>query len=387
VRKDEEAESRLSDAVSIGLLAEVFPKEVVDAAIDRAGVREQINRALPAGLMVYFMLACWLWSRCGYVRVLRELVAGLRWARGGYGDWKVPFDGSISKARVRLGEAVMADLFAGCAGAVGGPDDPGVFYRGLRVVSIDGTVYDLERTPENQAVFDTPSGGVFPQARMVALAECGTLAVIGAVFDSIAVGERTLCERLLGSLGEGMLVLADRGFPSYELYGAAMATGAQLAWRMSASFTLPVLERLADGTYRSELRGRRKDQRISVRVVEYTVKDEVTGISELFVIATTLTDPDRYPAADIARLYMQRWEVELVFKILKVQVRETHATLRSKSPAMVRQELWALLCCYQAVRRVVGRAAHTAGLDVRRVSFPNAFDAVRQSVATVHSPL
>jgi hypothetical protein len=387
VREDEIAEPRLGDAVSIGLLAMVFPVEVVDAAIDRAGVRELINRALPARLMVYFMLACWLWSRSGYVRVLRELVAGLRWARGGYQGWKLPFDGSISKARVRLGEAVMADLFAGCAGAVGREGDAGVFYRGLRVCAIDGTVYDLERTEENQAVYATPSGGVFPQARMVALAECGTLAVIDAVFDSIAVGERTLCERLLGSLNAGMLVLADRGFPSYALYTQAASTGAQLAWRVSASFTLPVLERLSEGTYRSELRGRRKDQRISVRVVEFTVKDKDTGISELFVIATTLSDPVCYPAAEIARLYLERWKAELVFKILKVQVRETHATLRSKSPAMVRQELWALLCCYQAVRQLVGRAAHTAGLDPRQISFPNLFDAVRQSVATVLSPL
>jgi hypothetical protein len=379
-------QARLADAVSVGLLARAFPADVVDAAVERAGVKEQVNRALPARLMVYFMLACWLWSRVGYVRVLRELVAGLRWSRGGYDGWKLPYDGSIAKARVRLGEAVMADLFDGCAGPVGRDGDAGVFWRGLRVMAIDGTVYDLERTEENLAVFGVPSGGVFPQARMVALAECGTLAVAGAAFDSIAVGERELAGRLLDRLTAGMLVLADRGFPSWELFGAAAGTGAQLAWRVSGAFALPLLQRLPDGTYRSELRGPRGAAPVPVRVVEFAVKDADTGISELFALVTTLMDTEAYPAAEIARLYLERWKAELVFEILKVQVRETHATLRSKSPAMVRQELYALLCCYQAIRQVIACAAHTARIDPRDIRFPEALDAVRRSVATVLSP-
>jgi IS4 transposase len=123
-----------------------------------------------------------------------------------------------------------------------------------------------------------------------------------------------------------------------------------------------------------------------VRVVEFAVKDADTGISELFALVTTLMDTEAYPAAEIARLYLERWKAELVFEILKVQVRETHATLRSKSPAMVRQELYALLCCYQAIRHVIARAAHTARIDPRDIRFPEALDAVRQSVATVLSP-
>jgi Insertion element 4 transposase N-terminal len=385
VRSDEDARWRLSDAVSIGLLVEAFPEDAVDAAVDRAGVREQINRALPARLMVYFMLACWLWSGCGYVRVLRDLVAGLRWARGGYEGWKAPFDGSISKARGRLGEAVLADLFGGCAGAVGGPEDAGVFFRGLRVAAIDGAVHDLERTPENQAVFATPPGGVFPQVRLTVLAECGTLAVIDAAFDSIAEDEQALSERLLGSLDAGMLVLADQESFSRNLYAKSAATGAQLAWRMPAADVLPVLERLPDGTYRSELPGLDKDRRIAVRVVEFTVDDRVvtkdvgTPDGEAFAIATTLLDPERHPAEELARLYLKRWTAELVFEILNVRVRPTHATLRSKSPAMVRQELHALLCCYQAVRRVRDPAAHAAGPDPRRIRFPNGSNTERRA--------
>lgn len=377
----------MTDAVSIGLLARVFPASVVDAAVDRCGVREKLNRQLPARLMVYFLLACWLWSDRGYVRVLRELMAGLRWAHGGYQGWRLPYDGSISKARVRLGDAVMADLFAGVRGAVGRQGDEEVFHRGLRVCAIDGTVFDLERTEENLACYGVPSGGWFPQLRVVALVECGTLAVIDAAGDSIAVGERDLAGRMLCSLGEGMLLLADRGFPSYELYTRAAATGADLCWRVSASFVLPVTKRLADGTYLSELRGRRKAERVTVRVVEFSVKDSETGVSEVFALITTLVDHERHGAEDIARLYLRRWRAETLIEILKIQIRGSHATFRSKTPAMVRQELYALLCCYQAIRQVIDAAARQAGTGLGQISFPSALDAVRQSVATAISPL
>jgi hypothetical protein len=338
-------------------------------------------------LMVYFLLACWLWSDRGYVRVLRELVAGLRWAHGGYRDWKLPYDGSISKARVRLGDAVMADLFATVRGAVGQDGDEGVFYRGLRVCAWDGTVFDLERTEENLACYAVPAGGWFPQLRLVALVECGSLAVIDAAGDSIAVGERELAERTLAGLAQDMLLPADRGFPSYELCRKVAGTGAQLIFRVSASFALPITARLPDGTYLTELRGRRKAERMTVRVVEFSVKDADTGISEVFALVTTLIDHERYPAKDLARLYLRRWRAETLIKLLKIEIRETHATFRSKTPAMVRQELYALLCCYQAIRQVIDAAARQAGADPARIGFPPALDAVRQSVARAISPL
>jgi hypothetical protein len=372
---------------SIGLLAQVFPRGVVDTAIDRAGVRELKNRALPARLMVYFVIGMWLWSGIGYVRVLRKVTAGLRWAAAEGERTPLPYDGSISKARARLGEAVLADLFAGCAGPVGRTGEAGVFFAGLRVASLDGTVFDAKPTPENLAAFKLPAGGVLPQVRLLAFAECGTMALLGAAFDSIAVDERTLVTRLLDRFAPGMLVLADRGFPSFELWRDAVVTGADLAWRVSASFALKPTERLPDGTYLAQLRGPRKHDRITVRVVEYSVKDAETGISEVFALITTLLDPDAHPALELARLYACRWQVELLFKILKVEIRESGAVLRSKSPAMARQEIWGLLCCYQAVRLVTAHAARHADVDATRIKFPELFDAVRDSVATAISPL
>lgn len=369
------------------MLAQVFPREVVDAAIGRAGVKELRERVLPARLMVYFVIGMWLWSSLGYVRVLRKVTAGVRWAADDADHRPLPYDGSIAKARARLGETVMADLFAGCAGPVGRVGEPGVFFAGLRVASIDGTVLDVKPTPENLAAFAVPAGGVLPQVRLLALAECGTMALLGAAFDSTAVGERELVTRLLGRFAPGLLVLADRGFPSFELWRDAVASGADLAWRASASFALPVIEVLPDGTYLSQLRGRKKTDRITVRVVEFSVKDAETGISEVFALITTLLDPLAHGALELAGLYAARWQVELLFKILKVELRESGAVLRSRSPAMVRQEIWGLLCCYQAVRLVTAHTAARAQVEVRRVKFPELLDAVRDSVATAISPL
>jgi hypothetical protein len=376
---------RLSDEVSIGLLATVFPDDRVVAAIEAAGVKEQRNRALPARLMVYFTLALWLDFGKGYVRVLTGLLTGLRWARGGWGSYTVPTDGAISLARGRLGDKPLKLLFDQSACAVGTPAMDGVFWRGRRLVAVDGTVFDLPRGKANEAEYAIPDGGKLPQARVVALAECGTLALLGAELDSIAVGERTLFERLLPRLGPDTLLLADRGFPSYDLYVKALATGADVLWRVSASFTLPVLTRLPDGTYLSELRGARKNQRVTVRVIEYSIRDD-DGLSEVFALITNLLDPDQAPALELARNYSSRWHIELLFRLVKIDLRTPGGILRSRSPQGVRQEIWALLCLYQALRTLITRAALIAGLDATRISFPPALDAVKDSVARAFSP-
>lgn len=383
--QDAAAEGRLTDDVAIGLLATTFPDEMVRAVIEATGKREQRNRALPARLMVYLSMALWLDFGKGYVRVLRNLLRGLRWARGGWDGYVVPTDGAISRARDRLGSAPMRALFEATAKPTIPAGHKEVFWRDLRKVVVDGTVFDVPASADNAAAFDTPAGGVLPQARMVALAECGSMALIGAAFDSIEVGERTLFERLLGKLTEGMLLLADRGFPSYDLYTASAATGAQLLWRVSDSFTLPVKKRLDDGTYLSELRGKRARERVTVRVIEYSVTDD-DGVSEVFALITTLLGPEQAPALELARIYADRWHVEILFRLVKVDLRTPGGVLRSRTAEGVRQELWALLCLYQALRSLITRAAVIAGVDPTRISFPPVLDAVNDSVATAFSP-
>jgi hypothetical protein len=385
VDQDAVAEGRLTDDVAIGLLATTFPDEMVVAAIEATGKRERRNRALPARLMVYLSMALWLDFGKGYVRVLRNLLRGLRWARGGWDGYVVPTDGAISRARDRLGAAPLQWLFEATAKPTVPVGHEEVFWRELRKVVVDVTVFDLPASADNATAFDTPAGGVLPQARLVALAECGSMALIGAAFDSIEIGERALFERLLGKLTDGMLLLADRGYPSYDLYTASAATGAHLLWRVSDSFALPVKERLDDGTYLSALRGRRSRERVTVRVIEYSVRDD-DGTSEVFALITTLLDPEQAPAIELARIYADRWHVEILFRLVKVDLRTPGGVLRSRTAEGVRQELWALLCLYQALRSLITRAAVIAGVDPARISFPPVLDAVSDSVATAFSP-
>ena len=165
------------------------------------------------------------------------------------------------------------------------PDAAGVFWCGLRVVSMDGSTTDVPNSKADDAHFGRPSNatraGAFPQVRWLAAAESGTGALIGATFGPYTVGEQTLALDLLPAFGPGMLVLADRNFLSHTLARDVLATGAHLLWRASASFRLTPITVLADGTYLALLHPRRKADGppITVRVIEYTVHTSTAGDS------------------------------------------------------------------------------------------------------------
>jgi Insertion element 4 transposase N-terminal/Transposase DDE domain len=384
------AQERLPDRISIGVLARSFPARLLDEVVQEAGVREVRYRRLPARLMVVFTLACWLFMRSGYGLVLAKLADAHALEDEGWGDWQAPWTGSITKAKAKLGAAPFRLLFARCAGPVGVVDTPGVFFAGLRVATVDGFTLDVPDTAANAAFFGrgrngSDSANPFPQLRALALAEAGTRVLLGAAYGPSSAGEQRLAEDLLGAMGAGMLVLADRNFASWKLWRAAAATGAQLCWRISASFRLPVLEVLSDGTYLSELRPpRTKDgPPIRVRVIEYSVlTTDADGqeTSELFALATTLLDPQRFPAIELAVLYHDRWQAETGIADLKTTIRGgPEVVLRSKTPAMVEQEFWAMLCVYQAIREMISYAA-PSGLDPGRVSFKRTFEAARDSL-------
>ncbi len=378
-----ETGGRLTDDVTIGLLTTTFPGALVDEVIEATGRREQRRRVLPARLMVYLSMALWLDSGNGYLRVLRTLLSGLRWSQG-WDAAALPTDGAVSRARERLGSAPMKALFEATAAPTPAPapvrrprvvtegsdvgDGPcgggAVFWRGLRTVAVDTAVFDLPASRDNAAAFAVPSGGTLPQARLVVLAECGGLAALGAAFDSAAIDARALLRRLSDRLGPGMLLVADRGFLSRDAFASAAANGTELLWRADESTYLPVKERLPDGTYLSELPG--PGTRLGVRVVEYGVRTD-DGMCEHVVLVTTLTSPEQAPAAELARLHAARWRAEIILRLAKVDPHRPGGVLRSRTAEGVRQELWALLCVYQALRRLVTAAAVIPGVAPARI--------------------
>jgi hypothetical protein len=389
-REAKTAVERLPDRISIGVLAKTFTNDLLDEVIDEADVREVRFRLLPARLMMVFTLACWLFMRSGYGLVMSKLADSHAVVGRGWGNWEVPTTGPISRAKARLGAEPLRLLFHRVSGPAGKASTPGVFYRDLRVLSVDGFTLDLPDTEENEEFFGRGSNGSatpnpYPQLRALVLAESGTRSLLGAAYGPYHTGEQTLMDDLLPVLGPGMLLLGDRNFASWQLWRTVAATGVALCWRMSASFTLPIRTVLLDGTYHSELRPPRKKDGppIVVRVIEYTViteNDAGEQVSELFCLATTLLDPDDAPAADLAGLYHDRWQAETGIGDLKTTQRGgPEVVLRSKTPAMVAQEFWAMLCVYQAVRDLVGHAAGPR-LDPSRISFTRALEAARDSV-------
>lgn len=386
-REAKAARERLPDRISLGVLARTFPASVLDEVIEAAGVREVRYRRLPARLMMVFSLACWLFMRSGYGVVLSKLADAYALEGTGWGDWHAPWTGSITKAKAKLGAAPFKLLFARTAVPAGTASTPGVFYAGLRVVTVDGFTLDLPDSAANAAFFGrggngSPTKNPYPQLRALVLAESGTRVLLGATYGPSTAGEQRLAMDLLPAMGPGMVVLADRNFASWKLWGAAAATGAGLCWRMSACFTLPVLQVLPDGTYLSQLvPPRMKDgSPIGVRVIEYSVTttdDQGQHSSELFALATTLLNEQAYPAIELARLYHTRWQAETGIADLKTTVRGgPEVVLRSKTPAMVEQEFWAMLCVYQAIRDLISYAT-PSGLDPGRVSFTRAVEAAR----------
>jgi DDE family transposase len=255
-------------------------------------------------------------------------------------------------------------------------------------MAIDGFVLDIPDTKENDTAF--------PQVRVVGLGECGTHAIVAARLAAWRVSERALAGDLTGELGPGMLVIADRGFYSYRLWQAAAASGADLLWRMQSGPNLPVVRVFPDGSYESflldpKVRGRRATQRhrgsanieeptgIPVRVIEYEVTNR-DGKGEIFCLITTIMDPADASAAELAAAYHERWEFESSLDEIKTHQRGRGGVLRSKSPEMIKQEIWAFLLTHYAIRRLMCEAADQAGKDPDRLSFMRSLRVIRRQV-------
>jgi hypothetical protein len=362
---------RLTDCLSAGVLAKTFPLDTVHAVLAETGRASQRERDLPAHVMAYYVIALALYSPAPYGEVLRSLLEGARWLAGPEAAAHVPGRSGISQARTRLGAAPLARLFAHVVHPVATPATPGAFYRQWRTVGLDGTTLDVADTRANARAFGRPTAAAgvhhqsaYPQVRLVGLVETGTHVVFSAALRPYAMSEVTLAAEVLPSLRPGMLCLADRFFPSFDLWQAAAATGAQLLWRIRKNAQLPVLERCADGSYRSELRAtwhsRATDQTPQpVRVIEYTLP-KVPGAEPIYRLVTTLLEPAAAPAAELAALYHERWEVEGALDELKAHLQGAQRVLRSKTPELVRQEAYGLLLAHYAVRGLLHEAAVTA---------------------------
>ena len=383
------AGSRITDYISLGVIAKFFPLEKVREALhqtNRASLRE---RDLPAHVVVYYVIALALYRRSSSREVLRCLLEGVQWLLDPSATVKVAGKSGISQARSRLGTAPLKKLYETVVTPIAEKRTQGAWYRQWRLVSLDGSTLDVADTVENDRAFGRPGASrgssAYPKIRFVGLLENGTHVLWAAQLDAYGTDEIRLAQAVVPALQKGMLCLADRFFPSYELWQKAAQTGAELLWRVRQNARLEVDQRFADGSYRSRIYGSTSDRRnqrhpITVRVIEYRLQD-VPGAEPIYRLITTILEPRLAPAQELAALYHERWEMETTLDELKTHLRGAQIVLRSKTPELVRQEFYGLLMAHFALRGLMHEAALQADEDPDHLSFLHAVRVVQRRMA------
>ena len=382
--------ARLTDYLSTSLLSRVFPSPLINELLDKHGCNSQRQRCLPATAGVYYCMALSLYPEAAYEEVFAAVAQGLAWAAGAAEPARVS-KVSISLARSKIGAAPLQDLVRRCC--VPMADErfhPEAFYRGMRLVAMDGSNFELPDEADNEAYFGRPGSrtGVagYPQAQCAVLVECSTHAILAANLGPYRASEWSVCEPLLTHLQPGMLCMADRGFNGYGYWRQAQTTGAQLLWRCASNRILPRHQELADGSYLSTIaptgvpKAQAKKQALVVRVIEYALPG-LTDALPRYRLLTTLLDPVSAPALELAALYHQRWQVEEVFDELKTHLLRSRRVLRSKTAELVRQEFYGWVLAHYAVRWLLHQGATRHRMPHADLSFASHVQLLRREQA------
>jgi len=387
-RKALPAKVDVAHLISAGVLASVCPRALIEDVLTATGKSSQRERLLPAPAVVYYVMALALWREAPLEEVLRVVCEGLQWLGGGQAEAVQASKSAISQARTRLGSEVMRQLAERVLRPLAPPGAPGAWYRGLRVMALDGSCMDVADEAANAAFFGYPGASrgqsAFPQARLLGLVECGTHVVTAAEVAPYGRSEQAMAAQLLpAKLRPDMLVLADRNFFGFKLWQLACASGARLVWRVKADRKLPVEQMLSDGSYLSTVfdsEDRRRSAGQVVRVIDYELRDSATPTEDSYRLVTNILDPAQAPALELAALYHERWEIEGVFDEFKTHLRANSTVLRSKTPELVLQELWGLLLAHFAIRQLMTQAAWPRSLDPDRLSFTHAVRVIKRKL-------
>ncbi len=381
------AGSRITDYISLGVISRAFPARKIRAVLAATGKASVRQRDLPAQVVVYYVIALALYMQCSYREVLRCLVEGLQWLRDPSAAARVTGKSGISQARTRLGWEPLRRLHDAVVRPIAVGATKGAWYRGWRLVSLDGSTLEVADERANEGAFGRPPASrgtsAYPQLRFLSLVENGTHVLFGSRMGAYRTSEIALARAVFPALHRGMLCLADRYFFGFELWRQAVGTGAALLWRLKKNTRLACAQRLPDGSYLSDLHPAQPNHQaagVRVRVIEYCLQG-VAGAEPIYRLATSILDHRAAPAAELAALYHERWEIETALDELKTHLRGGRIVLRSKTPDLVRQEFYGLMMAHFAIRHLMHQAALQAKEDPDRLSFLHAVRVVRRKLA------
>lgn len=374
----------------------LFETRPYQAAVARAlvefGKVERRNCPLKASLMVSLVVALSLYRSLSIPDAFRMLVTLLG---ADLLDERLAdiADDALLRAKARLGEQIMPRVFEAIAADV----TVRPTFHGHRTYALDGVKFSVADTPENESAFGRwkSSNGAktaFPQLLAVVLLATETKEVKAVQFDKCTGAERPACEAFLGLLEAGDLVLMDRGLHAVWLYLEFVKRCIQFVCRARTSYKVKILQRLGPGDYFVEIVGSgsakaaktgRARTKIRLRMLEYRV-----GRRKRVRLFTTLTDPEKYPAREIASLYHERWECELAFDEIKTHLASpppgsVQLTFRSRSPALVMQEAYGLFIAYNLIRATIAQAARQADISARDISFVGTVRAIERRAASI----
>ncbi|WP_073808765.1 IS4 family transposase [Kitasatospora sp. CB01950] len=382
---------RPAERATLGILTRAFPPELVDQVLIDCGRVEQRNRLLPARVVVYFVLAMALFGGHGYPEVGRLLVCDLErepwWPQGR----QLPTAAAIGRARLRLGAEPLRRLFEQTCPPPAARTTTDAWYRGRRLVALDGAILDVPDTQPNadhfghsvrtttqaartaaRAATRPPTRPAdeesvsYPQARVSALVECGTGTALTADVGPLSTHERALAEAIYPTLTRDMIVLADRGTTDPATWQAALAGGADLLWQVPSRLQLPFTTRLDDGSHLTAPAGEPVGtggpaHRAQVRVIDFALDTDRRNDPPHRLI-TSLLDPADAPAADLAARYAHQSRSGTALDRLTPP--HPARTLRSRHPDGIEQEIFALL--------LLDRAFPSAGPSAGPATAPTA---------------
>ena len=385
--------SGLENVTTIAYMMKWYPRETVEAAIEACGNETLRSRQLPMDLMFYHLVMWGLNRKDSATEALEKLLAGAKFIYG-RPIGPVPARSAIVQARQKLGDAPLRTVFEQRCKPLAAPDTPGAFFREWRLTALDGCLMNVADSKQNE-IFGRPSNqnatpAAYPQIRMVCLGECGTHAIFEAEFGGYGDSESVLAKKVLSKLKPDMLCLMDRLFFGYSLWRLADSTGAALLWRVKSNTKLEPVELLPDGSYTAHYYPSARDHEnrdgdpILVRVVDCERRSEKPRKTENMKLVTNIMNPADASADELARLYCQRWEIELVYGELKTRLNENQVYLKSNLPETVRQELWGLLLAHYIVRAVIFEAATSTRrkLDPDDISFIGTVNVLRREIGS-----
>ncbi len=392
-----EQTDKMSERVRLRMLEEVYTRELLLACVQHSPKRQQKQRRLQhftALSVVWFLLAMVLWSRLSQGRVWDKLT---HWLQDRFPqDPQEPAGPSaLAYQRAILGVEPLQWLFEHGTHVLCTPETEGAWYRGHRLMALDGSLFNVPDTTANAQAFGRSCNqygkGAYPQARAVMLTECGSHATIGLHLGDYDEAEIHGAYALLPKLSRGMFLLHDANFFGGAYLEALNAKGVRALFALPSTVAVQRMRNLPDGSYLALLKPQPRalypmQRAVWLRVIEYQITDERLGEpGQVYRLGTTWLNPRTAPAKELLVLSHERWEIEIVVDEIKTHLRVQQKVLRSHTPEGVRQELYALFVVHFAIRALMYRSALQAELDPDRLSFTEAVFQICEAVADERS--